>query len=200
MTLSGLLVGIGLGFRSRPTDAKTEHPVRRRILELIRRRLGINEACLEKEIGLKRAAVRYHLKFLVQHDLLLRRPVGRETHYFPPGVDPRKMDQFATANHGRAQNVLREIVKDPGIPQWELAERVKMTRKILRQYLDLLAEQDLVLERRDSRAQRYYPNPGLDGRLREQVLEGPCGESGEPPEARDQRPLRASRPLGERTG
>lgn len=197
MVVGGLLLAWALR-RGRGDPPK--HPVRRKIVEAVSAKHGINERALQETTGLKRGTVRHHLRLLVDSGILTRYPVGRENHYFPAGVERKRMDQVATANHGRAKRVLREIFLDPGIPQAELGERVGMTRKVLRHYIDFLGEHGLVEEQRDGRYQRYWPASSLDEAVYESVFrrsqtwqpaEDDSGPGPHPPEAR--RPERPGR-------
>lgn len=166
---------IVLAAPGRPKEAGREpdHPLRRQILETIRSRLGINEVGIQEKTGLKRSTVRHHLQALMDAGLLERHPVGRENHYFPAGTPARDVKRLSAATHGRAKRVLREVFLDPGLTQAELAERLGMTRKVLRSYLDFLGEHHLLQEQRDARTQRYWPGGSANATVYDRVMHNP---------------------------
>ena len=185
MVFASFLVGLVYRRKPPPKDS-LESPIRRRLYGIVTKHLGINEKCLEAELGLKRSAVRHHVQCLVESKVLERYPIGRENHYFPAKTEPARMEVFAMANHGRAHKVLRHILLDPGIRQADLAARLGMTRKILRYHLDFLTQQGLVREQRLMRKQHYYPGAAMDQSVQAQVVGDDCPEDGEslPPSRR----------------
>lgn len=139
--------------------------VRELLADLVSRSPGINEVGIGRETGLRRSSVRHHLRGLVSAGVIQQHPVRRENHYFQAGTPPATVQAQSAVAHGRARQVLREILLDPGIPQRELAARVGMSRKTLGEYVDFLGERGLLSEVRDSRFQRYFPGEDLEQAL-----------------------------------
>lgn len=138
-----------------------EQPTRRRILTLIQTNPGIkiSRLCQEAEAGW--GTVKYHLHLLQKSGLVVSRAKGRDCLLFPHDYPVAALEVVETMRQGRAGTLAREIARTPGANQKQLCERVRLTRKIIRRYVELLAQADLVTEERDAQYQRYYPRPRL---------------------------------------
>lgn len=138
---------------------------------------GITEAGLRRRTGLPRSSVRHHLRSLEESGVLKSKAVRKERHYFAAGMVEGTLDRESAVAHGRAHAVLREILLDPGLAQQDLCERVGMTRKILGGYLDVLADNGLIVATRDGRFQRYFAGPGIEADFSARLLETAPGLS-----------------------
>lgn len=57
--------------------------------------------------------------------------------------------------------VARAVLHEPGIAQRELTGQVEISRRVFREYADLLIGEELLREERQSRTKRYFPTPRL---------------------------------------
>lgn len=167
-----VLAGVILGFararnpkRPIPTDA---HPLRRRLIDLIRRKPGLRPSKLSDELDANRGTAKYHLIMLERAQLVHAVRAKRVTRYFPADLPPGERPLYALLLRGRVLEVASLIAKNPGISQRELTSTLGLSRKVFRRYADLLVERELLNEVREPHLRRYYATPGLEsiiGRL-----------------------------------
>jgi len=138
-----------------------EQPTRRRILDLIHSNPGIKISRLCQEAAAGWGTVKYHLHLLEKSGLVVSRTKGRDCLLFAHDYPIAALEVVEALRQGRAGTLAREIARTPGANQKQLCERVRLTRKIIRRYVELLAQADLVSEQRDAQYQRYYPRPRL---------------------------------------
>lgn len=143
------------------TDRLLEQPMRRRILDTIRREPGIKISQLCRETSAGWGTVKYHLHLLKKAGLIVSRNTGRDCLLFSSDLPSDQLSVTEALRRGRASNLAAAIANTPGATQKELCERIQMTRKIIRRYVGLLSKAGLVSERRDAQFQRYYPQPRL---------------------------------------
>lgn len=141
---------------------------------------GITEAGLRRRTGLPRSSVRHHLRSLVESGVLQSKPIRHEKHYFAGGLTEQALGREGALAHGRAHLVLREILLDPGLSQQDLCARVGMTRKIIGGYLDVLADNGLIMALREGRFQRYFVGHSVDTKASARLLEIAPNEIAEP--------------------
>jgi predicted transcriptional regulator len=133
------------------------HPTQRRLLELLDEEPGLNHTEICDELDLARGTVQYHLRELEDGDRIHSVSSGRETHYFRANVSVEEAEKLALVRAGRAMEILKAVREDPGLMQRELLAEIGMTRKVLRGYVDDLADEELVQERAVGRKRRYFP-------------------------------------------
>jgi predicted transcriptional regulator len=125
--------------------------------------MGLSEAKLWKESGLARGTLRHHLRLLEAGGVIHKVNLGRKSHFFATDADSARSEKVARIQYGRACDVLREILVDPGVRQKDLRERLGMTRKVLRHNLDVLEGGALIQEHAKGRMRRYWPGQSVDG-------------------------------------
>ncbi|MGQ0536904.1 MAG: winged helix-turn-helix transcriptional regulator [Methanobacteriota archaeon] len=157
-------------------------PTRRRILDVIRDKPGIKITDLCRETGSGWGTVKYHLHLLEKAGLVLSRPTARDRLLFASDFPEESLPVTEVLRQGRAEKLAIEILREPGVVQKDLCERVQMTRKIIRRYIDLLESAGLVSVEREARFQRHYPGP----RLVEHLAPKPSAPS-VPEEPKDER-------------
>lgn len=147
------------------TTDTLDHPLRRRIVEALRPAGGLNESGLANKLGLARGTLRHHLGLLARSGYVTKFALGRESHYFLVGSDSNLVEALARVYHGRARQVLRIILSEPGIRQKDLCTRLGLTRKVLGGHLQVLKEGQLVEEIHHGRVRRYYPGQKMDDEI-----------------------------------
>lgn len=140
-------------------------PMRRLMMDIIRREPGIKISQLCRETTAGWGTIKYHLHLLRRAGLIVARNTGRDCLLFASDVSPEDVAAKEALRRGRAGHLARAIADTPGASQKELCERIHMTRKIIRRYVELLEHAGLVNERREAQFQRYYPGPALGRHL-----------------------------------
>jgi predicted transcriptional regulator len=138
-----LIVGMAVHPDPPKPDAR-EHPLRRRLFDLILRRPGIRLVNLWKELDSNRKTTKYHLMVLERADLIASVEGPKVVRYFPAKMSPAQRPRVALLLRGRILEMARMVQREPGISQVELGKALTMSRKVLREYADLLVEHHLV--------------------------------------------------------
>lgn len=137
------------------------HPVRKRMMDWIRRRPGIRLSGLWKELGANRGTAQYHLLVLERAGVIRTLREGRATRYFPVETPAADLPALALLLRGRVLEVARLLLESPGISQHDLTATLDISRRVFREYADLLKELDFIDEVRDARVKRYFPRSAL---------------------------------------
>jgi len=138
------------------------HPVRRRLLEIILRRPGVRLATLWKELDANRKTAKYHLMVLERAAIVAAFEAERVTRYFPARIGPEERPLVALLLRGRVLEMIHQVIRNPGISQIELRKALTMSRKVLRDYANLLVEKQLVTEVREPHSCRYFATARLE--------------------------------------
>jgi predicted transcriptional regulator len=153
---------LGLARRTKgATEQAMRHPVRRSILDLIRRRPGSRLSTIWRAFTTNRGTAQYHLLVLERVGAVRAVRDGQATRYFPSDVGPGQLPGLALLLRGRVMEVARAVLEEPGISQRRLTKILPISRKVFREYADRLAEMGLVTEVRDAKVKRYFPTPRL---------------------------------------
>lgn len=136
-------------------------PMRRRMIDVIRKEPGIKISQLCRVTDAGWGTVKYHLHLLKKAGLIVSRSTGRDCLLFSSDYPVEELPVKEALRQGRADQLAQAIADKPGASQKELCAQVHMTRKIIRRYVEVLESAGLVVERRDAQFQRYYPNPKL---------------------------------------
>lgn len=150
----------------RRNEHATRHPLRRRLFEIIWRRPGVRLATLWQMLNANRGTAKYHLMILERAHAVTAVRAKRITRYFPSHMSPAERSLASLLLRGRVLDMVRAVVRRPGISQHELGTTLRMSRKVLREYANLLLQHGLVEEARGPHSRRYYATPRLDEALR----------------------------------
>ena len=160
------------------------HPVRRSIVDLIRRRPGTRLHTIWRAFSTNRGTAQYNLLVLERLGAVQAVRDGQATRYFPAEVGATELPGLALLLRGRVMEVARAILQEPGISQRRLTRLLPISRKVFREYADRLAELELLTEVRDAKVKRYFPTPRLGEmllRLETSDLDPPGEDDGWPP-------------------
>lgn len=174
------------------TDPETAllHPIRRRIMDTLARSPGLGPKRMTKQLGINRGTASHHLGLLERIGLIERHREGKYVYYFPvpqppsstatpvfsssPGSSdalPAPFEEHILAlRRARAKEVADLVHQQPGIQQKQISDHLGLSRKVLRDVLDRLVDQDLIMEKRGNGICRYYSTPALGEVL--SLLEG----------------------------
>ncbi len=163
-----LLLAVAFGA---PLPPVGPHPLREKLLALIRRIPGVRFSTVWRELQANRGTATYHVQMLERaNEIRAVRDRGL-TRLYAVQTAPRDQAAFAILWRGRVLEVVRVIIENPSIGQTELTKRLRISRKVLREYVDLLVEQGLLREDRGPHSRRYVATSDLI-RLVERVDRG----------------------------
>lgn len=159
-------------------DRVLEHPVRRRLLDRLRRRPGVRLHEVWKALGMPRETAEYHLYVLERGGAVKSTPAAGARRFFPAGM--REIDARAVLMIDGAYELAACVARHPGVRQWEIRKRMGWSRKVFRDYAELLAREGLITELREWRDRRYFPTSRLERVLPAVRGGGPGGGDGGP--------------------
>lgn len=180
-----LLLGM-TRYRATNPENLNRHPIRKRILQLLRLRPGLNISRLCNETGAKWGAMQYHLYLLERSGLVESTASARDRNFFPSDLSPEHVRRLAVLRRGRVEAVARAILQGPGNSAAGLSRQTAAARRVVRHYLELMAREGLVEARSGAARKTWYPTPLLANYL----------GAGEAPEAPSDGPEGPSMPLG----
>jgi predicted transcriptional regulator len=157
-----------------------EHPTRRALLDHLRKHPGTTISELCRAVGAKWGTVQHHLFMLQRAGRVSSVAEGRERNFFPASFTDEEAKKVSILKRGRTMELVRAIVERPGIIQRDLTEGVVMRRKVLRKYVDLLKEENLLEEVPVSRTRQYFPTPELAAVLENPNLDLSVGHESRP--------------------
>lgn len=138
-----------------------EHPTRNLILNLLSERAGATITDLCRAVGAGWGTVQHHLYLLRRAGLVKSVMQGRTHVFFGENATLTTLQQQAVLLRGRVRELVTIVLRQPGIGQLELTQRISMSRKVLRAYVELLTTHGLLEERRRSKYREYFPTPAL---------------------------------------
>lgn len=148
-----------LGSRIRGDEAK-QHPAREKLLTLLRAHPGMRLAELERETGMMRNTVEYHLVLLKRCGLVEVQSRYGSTRYFLRGQGALGETQLAQVVLRRARlsgEILRAVEERPGVSVSEVSTRLDLHPSHTMYHLRKLLAAQLVDARKEGRTRRLYP-------------------------------------------
>jgi predicted transcriptional regulator len=143
-----------------PKSALT-HPLRARIHDRIAECPGILTQELSEQLGCNRSTLRHHLTKLQEAGIVHVVASKQRAHVFLSSMAPERQDALAVLQRGRTWELALEVVRTPGQAQCDLTQRLRMSRKILRKYVNRLQAEGLIREIDDPPFLLYYPTRSL---------------------------------------
>ncbi|MGB0652655.1 MAG: winged helix-turn-helix transcriptional regulator [Thermoplasmatota archaeon] len=147
---------LGLFSRLRPQQV-ADHPVRRRLTELVAARPGIHYQQLVREMGRGRGVVEHHLNTLEEQGALVAERRGGYTCYFPARTPPADRAAAAAIKSDGARKVLDAACQHPGASGKQLAAHAGLNAGTVSYHLRRLEAAGLVESRRSGRALTVHP-------------------------------------------
>ena len=133
-----------------------------RLLRFIQSKPGRRLYAISRGLGANRGTIKYYLRILEKEkDVVVLRPKAAPAQYFPASTKPSDLPLLSLLARGRVLDVARSILSEPGTPQIEIIERIRMSRRVFRMYANLLMGAALVREVRAPHSCRYFPTPRL---------------------------------------
>lgn len=156
-----LLVVLGMVRRgkTRPDQAAAQ-PLRAKLVELICRRPGLRLCNLWKAMNTPRGTAQYHLFVLERSGIVESTHGAGASRYFPAGIP--HTDALSLLLRGRVLDLAGLVRRRPGCNQGQLIGVLGLSRRVFREYADLLVAAGLLQERRDWRTRTYFPTRHLE--------------------------------------
>ena len=138
------------------------HPVRHRILDVLQRMPGANISDLCKEASMTWGSAQHHLYIMERSGLVEGVAQGRSHGFFLPAPKRNEsLQKLLILRRTRVLEFAQAVLAEPGITQQVLAERLVMTRKVIRRCVDLLKAEDFLVEERRAKYKVYRPGDAL---------------------------------------
>lgn len=142
------LIG-AFGFSRLLQDQLLDHPVRRRIVDLVTAQPGIHPQGLVRQLSLTRGAVEHHLRILEKAGHVRGKPVQGRMCYFAAGkVDVRVQPAAAVLRAPLARNILETALGEPGLSLTDLTSRLGCSYGAMLYHVDRLEDSGMVRRER----------------------------------------------------
>ena len=152
--------GVVLGFRQVCVRNVLAHPERNRIHAYIRDHPGIHFRELERQTGINRGTLSYHLDMLGQTGRILAVPCSGYTRYFENGgkYSCREQQILASCNNDRQRSILLLLLESSRtVP--ELKELLHLSGPSVSWHMKRLCHDRIVMVRQAGRTGRYALEP-----------------------------------------
>lgn len=124
---------------------------RARIVTYVSAHPGVHFNDLITALDLARGQVQYHLRWLLDQDVLVREELYGRTHYFSPEYDDWERGMLALVRRETARDIIGYLIEHGSSRPNPVANELGIARSTLEWHLDRLIEQDIVKKRRDTR-------------------------------------------------
>ncbi|MFA6364140.1 winged helix-turn-helix transcriptional regulator [Methanoregula sp.] len=152
--------GVWLGFRQVSSKNVLVHPERNRIHAFIRDHPGIHFRELERQTGINRGTLTYHLDMLGQTNKILAIPGSGYTRYFENGgkFSDREQQILSSYSNDRQRAILLLLLESPRTPT-ELKENLHVSGPSVSWHMKRLCHDQMVTVRQEGRNARYVLDP-----------------------------------------
>lgn len=166
----GVGCGIWLGFRQVSIKNVLAHPERSRIYAFIRDHPGIHFRELERQTGINRGTLSYHLEMLGQTGRILAVPCSGYTRYFENGgkYSCREQQILASYSNDRQRSILLLLLESSRtVP--ELKELLHLSGPSVVWHMKRLCRDRMVMVRQAGRSGSYALDPEVRTFLQEKA-------------------------------
>jgi len=162
--------GVWLGFRQVSSKNVLAHPERNRIYMFIRDHPGIHFRELERQTGINRGTLAYHLEMLGQTGRILAMPCSGYTRYFENGgkFSDREQQILSSYSNDRQRAILLLLLESPRTPS-ELKENLHVSGPSVSWHMKRLCRDGMVMVRQEGRSGRYMLDPEVREFLQDRV-------------------------------
>lgn len=162
--------GVWLGFRQVSSKNVLSHPERNRIHAFIRDHPGIHFRELERQTGINRGTLAYHLEMLGQTGRILAVPCSGYTRYFENGgkFSDREQHILSSCSNDRQRSILLLLLESSRtVP--ELKEILHLSGPSVSWHMKRLCRDRMVTVRQEGRTGRYVLDPEVRTFLQEKA-------------------------------
>jgi len=153
-------LGIWLGFRQISTRNVLSHPERERIYSFIQDHPGIHFRELERQTGVNRGTLAYHLDMLGQTSKIRAIPGSGYTRYFENGgkFSGREQQILVSFSNDRQRAILLLLAESP-VTAAELREKLHVSGPSVSWHMKRLRHDQMVTVQKAGRDARYVLDP-----------------------------------------
>lgn len=141
------------------------HPLRRRIVDLLDQRPGMNKNQVREELDVNRTVLEHHLDRLENEGIVITRSAARDREMlvFLSGDEELWRDERTRILFGRegSRNVGLYIAENPGVTTKQIAKALGLTRVTIRHHIRRLSEYGLLSRESEGRSVLYNPRERL---------------------------------------
>jgi predicted transcriptional regulator len=150
-----------------------KNPNRMVILGFIENNPGCTLANLTTLTRLNRGTVKYHIYLLLAERKIVQKKVGKMKYLFKNGgIQPEEKMIFGYIQNAPKRKILITILKQPGISNTEIAQRLFLNKSTTYWHLYQLLRENVVIYSWDGRNKKYFLNDGVEKILSKYCLEG----------------------------
>ena len=135
-----------------------ELDVRRKIYELVRKSAGSNFREIARKSNLPIGTARYHLHFLVKHDLISSEGSGKTIRYFPQGVSSDNKKLLSLLRQLSIRGILLFILTNNNCNHDQIVKSIKLSPSTVSWHLKKLANEDIIKSIKKGRKTVYLLN------------------------------------------
>jgi predicted transcriptional regulator/uncharacterized protein YegL len=126
---------------------------RKKIYEYITDNPGEHFRALQRAVDLEVGVLSHHLNVLEKEQLIVSEQDGNNRRFWAAGVK-HDLDQVHLSRI--QENILKQIDKDPGITQAQIAKKIGVSRKVVFYHVKFLRNAGIVREEKEKRKTHYY--------------------------------------------
>jgi predicted transcriptional regulator len=128
----------------------------RLIYDYIDRNPGTHLRRISRDLDIHLSTLRYHLGYLEESDLIVKRDEKNLKVYFAAGkLSPAGRKLAPYLRQKRFRDIILDIMANPDTTHAGIAERLSLRPSTLSKYLNVLKERDLVAQRRSGRERHF---------------------------------------------
>jgi len=144
-------------------DKVLELDSRKKIYFLVKKHAGCHFRDIERKSGLAGSSLKYHLNYLVKHDLINESRDGNVLRYFPKEFDVVNKVLMGLLRQESIRKILIFILNNKNCNQEEIVRAVKLSGSTVSWYLKKLVRVGVVKKVKIERGLRY--SLGVDDRV-----------------------------------
>ncbi len=130
---------------------------RRRVFEAVRDNPGIHMRGLQRETGMPLGTLRYQLRYLEKHGLIMEKKEGRMSTYYPTGggkvVDAQDKKYLAMLRQEIPRLIVLHLMIHPHSSHGELKPHFRISASTLSYHLKKLGDSDIIARDKEG---KYY--------------------------------------------
>ncbi len=149
-----LLIGFVIYTRLKEDDLLKQKN-RKKIYDHIMDNPGDHFREIQRAVDLEVGTLSHHLNILEKEQLIVSEQDGNNRLFWVAGV---KRDTGKIRLSRIQENILKEIQKEPGITQVQIAKKIGVSRKVVFYHVKFLTKAQMVMEEKVKRRAHYYPN------------------------------------------
>jgi DNA-binding MarR family transcriptional regulator len=131
-----------------------ENNIRKRIYEYIKENPGIHYRAILNDLELPMGVLTYHLERLSKDEYITSAPDGKYRRYYIKGSENNFQNHISDIQG----SILKIIRENQGISQSQIADKLKVSRKVINYHINILIQAKLISIEKNGRASACYAN------------------------------------------